>query len=284
MKKTLHAFLYIMAAGISQPTTAQEVIFHNEASDTTKITQILIKEKNEHLGGNPALIASEFTGTPYRAHTLEGEKELLRVNLDSMDCTTFVETVAALALTSREGRESWHDFTYNLRRLRYRNGETDGYCSRLHYVSDWIVDNVARGNIKEVTRDIPQAKYGVKTLDYMTRHRADYPALADDDTYQRMRNVESGFSNHRYPFLKAGGLNDKKLAEIIRDGDILVFTTSTPGLDATHMAIATIIDGIPRFYHASQKAGKVILEPLTLANYLRRHRNEGIRILRLTSD
>lgn len=265
--------------------TGQEVKFHNEKSDTTRITSILIEECREKNPGDVARIALKFTGTPYGAATLEGDStEVLRVNLDSMDCTTFVETVLALAYTANERRQSWRDFTYNLRRLRYRNGETDGYASRLHYISDWIVDNVARGNVREITRELPNARYAVKTLDYMTRNRDKYPALADSATYARMKNVESGFSNHRYPYLKAAGLNDKKLLQAVSDGDMVCFTTSTRGLDVTHVGIVTITDGTPRLIHASSKEGRVLLDPLSLSAYIARNRPEGLRIIRLRRD
>ena len=265
--------------------TGQEVKFHNEKSDTTRITTILIEECREKNPGDVARIALKFTGTPYGAGTLEGDStEVLRVNLDSMDCTTFVETVLALAYTAGERRQSWRDFTYNLRRLRYRNGETDGYATRLHYISDWIVDNVARGNVREITRELPNARYAVKTLDYMTRNRDKYPALADSATYARMKNVESGFSNHRYPYLKAAGLNDKKLLQAVSDGDMVCFTTSTRGLDVTHVGIVTIVNGIPHLIHASSKEGRVLLDPLSLSAYIARNRPEGLRIIRLRRD
>lgn len=267
------------------PAPAQDVKFHNESADTTRITSILIEECKDKNPGDVARIAQKFIGIPYGAATLEGDSiETLTINLDSMDCTTFVETVLALAATADERRQSWRDFTYNLRQLRYRNGQTDGYPSRLHYVSDWIVDNVARGKLKEVTRELPNARYAVKSLDFMTRNRDRYPALADSSNFARMKNVESGFSNHRFPYLKAAGLNDKKLMQAVSDGDIICFTTSIRGLDATHMGIVTIIDGIPRLIHASSKEGKVLIDPLSLSAYITRNRPEGIRIIRLRRD
>jgi len=266
-------------------TQAQEIKFRNETADTTKITNLLIEESRQTRDGRIARLAQRFINTPYAAGTLEGDSiETLRVNLDSLDCTTFVENVIALAITANERRQSWHDFTYNLRRIRYRNGEIDGYPSRLHYVSDWILDNVSRGNIKEVTGNIEGARHNIKSLDFMTSHRSSYPALADSANFARMKSIEAGFSNHRYPYLKASSLKDKKLAHILTDGDIICFTTSQKGLDATHMAIVTIINGEPRIIHASAKAGKVLLDPLTLCEYLHRNRNEGIRVIRLASD
>lgn len=261
----------------------QDIKFHNEQTDTARITEILIAESAQLNPGSLTRLAGKFIGTPYEGGTLEGDKEeTLRVNIDAFDCTTFVETVAALAYTAAEHRQSWRDFVYNLRHFRYRHGETEGYASRLHYVSDWILDNSARGLVREVTADSPRVRYGVKSIDYMTTHRDSYPALADEENFKAMKNVEAGYSNHRYPYIKGTGLKGKHIAEIARDGDIIIFTTSIRGLDATHMGIIRLdSDNEPRLIHASSKAGKVILDELSVAEYIAKHRPEGIRIVRL---
>lgn len=269
----------------AQNTTAQEIIFHNEASDTTRLTNILIDECSRPDRGNAARLARLFIDTPYIGGTLEGDSiETLRVNIDEFDCTTFVETVAALAITAGERRQSWHDFAYNLRRLRYRNGETNGYASRLHYISDWILNNSSRGTVKELTGNYNSTRHEVKTLDFMTSHRESYPALADSANFAAIRNIESGFSNHRYPILKPSALKNKQFVESLRDGDIVFFCTATKGLDVTHAAIIDMSDGTPRLIHASSKSGKVILDTLTLSEYVNRNRSAGIRIVRIVTD
>jgi len=265
--------------------SAQDIKFHDETNDTTRITSILIDEARQKDPGNVIRIAELFIGTPYAGGTLEGdEMETLRVNLSEMDCTTFVETVLAMAYTAAEHRQSWHDFVYNLRRFRYRHGETDGYASRLHYASDWIVDNTTRGNLREITGDAPNVRYGVKSLYYMTENRKNYPALADSINFAAMKNVEAGFSNHRYPYIKGSSAKNKMLAQLVRDGDVILFTTSTKGLDVTHMGIIKMENGIPMMIHASSKEGKVVIDKLSIENYIARHRNEGVRIVRLVTE
>jgi hypothetical protein len=284
-KKMGGAAIFALALCNSLQGNAQEVKFQHEATDTTRITTLLINECDNADRGNVERIARTFIGTPYAAGTLDRDSvETLTVNLDSLDCTTFVDNVLALAYTANERRASWQDFVYNLRRLRYRQGEVNGYASRLHYISDWIVDNVSRGNLKEVTAEHPEVRYSVKSLDYMTSHRNLYPALANDANYAAMRNVESGFSNHRYPYMKGSWTTEKKLAAFIHSGDIICFTTATKGLDVTHLAIAAVENGVVRIIHCSSAAGKVVVDPLTLAEYIRRNRVEGIRVVRLRND
>ena len=264
------------------------VRWHNEASDTTRITQMLTTVGNQGpLSSNQriAAFAHLLEGTPYASGTLEGSPEMLTVNLDSLDCTTFVETVAALALTLEEGRNAWQDFIYNLEQLRYRQGHVDGYASRLHYVSDWVVDNTHRGLLTEMTDRLPGWAHQVKTLDYMSRHRNAYPAMADDEVYEKIKSAEVGFRSHRFPVLKSSLMQTKKGESLLKDGDILIFTTKTDGLDASHMGIASVHpDGRVHVIHASSAAGRVIDDPLTLGDYLRKnHSINGIRVIRIGS-
>ncbi len=257
----------------------------NEESDTTRITEILVEASSKDLSTpneTMAFIGKKFIGTPYTASTLEGTPEMLTVNLDGMDCTTFIETVAAMAITIAENRNSWQDYLYNIENLRYRHGKMDGYSSRLHYVSDWIVDNTHRGNIREVTDRLPGSAYQVKTLDFMTGHRDSYPALKDSMEFERMKSVEVGYRSHRFPYIKSAALQGKGMASTLQSGDIIAFTTKTAGLDVSHLGIILIEDGVVRLLHASSKAGKVVVDPQPLAEYLRKNRNiTGGRIIRI---
>ena len=258
-----------------------EVRFINEATDTTKITTLLIDAWNGGLNKKPdkiALIGEKLVGTPYLAGTLDSLPERLTVNMDGMDCTTFVETVVAMALTLDERRTSWHDFVFNLERLRYRNGAVNGYGSRLHYVSDWAIDNSHRGILQEVTDRAGNAAWEVKTLDFMTRNKDKYPALSDDEELEKIKNAEIGYRSHRFPYIKSRNV----AAANLRGGDIVAITTKTPGLDVQHMGIVVMKEGVAHLMHASSKAGKVIVDPLPLSEYLRRNRSAtGIRVFRL---
>jgi hypothetical protein len=260
--------------------------FHNEAEDTVRINAILLDTKAQKGNATPeervAYIGKQFLGTPYKAGTLEGDEEVVTVNLDEMDCTTYVETVLALAYTIGEDRNSWHDFVYNLERLRYRNGEARNYASRLHYASDWIVDNVHRGNFKEVTGSLPLNESVVKTLDFMSRNRDKYPALQDQENYEGIRNAEIGYRNHKYPYIKSTKLMYKDVLSELKEGDVVLITTKTPGLDVQHMGILIMENGQPYLMHASSAAGAVIIDKTPLSDYLRRNRTAtGIRVLRL---
>ncbi|MDE5750928.1 MAG: DUF1460 domain-containing protein, partial [Duncaniella sp.] len=190
-----------------------EVRWNNETADTTRLTTLLVdasrtlREQPQRVTG-PVVraVAERFIGTPYKGRTLEGTPERLTVNLDSLDCTTFVETVLAIVLTVEDNRTAWQDYLFTLEQLRYRQGKMDGYSSRLHYVSDWIVDNIHRGNLRELTDRLPGVAYQVKTLDFMSKNRDLYPALADQEQFEKINNFEVGYRSHRFPYIRSGAL------------------------------------------------------------------------------
>lgn len=262
-----------------------EVRWHNENSDTVKITELLKAADHERFASPSARTAwfgRQLIGTPYVAHTLEGDKEVLTVNMDELDCTTFVETALALAYTCGERRTGWQDFVYNLRRIRYRSGEVSGYGSRLHYICDWAMDNIHRGNLVDVTPLLSKVKYMVRSIDFMSGHRDKYPALADSAEFARIKGIENGFRNHRFPYIKTSDLASKEVLGTLREGDILAFVSNLKDLDVTHMGMVVEEDGKLYALHASSSNGKVEISKSTLPDFVKRNRGWiGVRIFRL---
>ena len=284
MKKYLIiTILFLSSLNLLGGNFRDDVKFFDEKNDTTRITNILIEaEKISKPGDRISAIAHKFIDVPYVAGTLEDSVERTTVNLDQLDCTTFVETVMALAYTAGERRTSWRDFVYNLRRMRYRGGEVKGYPSRLHYISDWVVDNSHRGNFTEVTDRIPQNRSVIKTLNFMTRNRKLYPALADSAHFAKMKEVEQGYINHQFPVVKTNSLGNKAVSQSLREGDIVALVTSNKNLDVSHLGIITIVNGKPHLLHASASLKKVTVTTVPLIDFLRKNPSlTGIRVFRL---
>jgi len=283
IKSAISALGFILLINISAvAVTPSQVKFGDIANDTTEITKILIENYNRegHKPGELMVkLGENFIDVPYEAGTLDGIPEELTVNLQGMDCMSFVENVMALAITLNERRSSWIDFVYNLENIRYRNVNLNGYSSRLHYFSDWVVDNSHRGHIADVTARIANPSYQVKTLEFMTANRDKYPALSDSIEFEKIKDAQVGYRSHRYPYIKSTNVESAG----IQPGDIIAVTTKIPGLDVSHVGIAVKVKGKIHLLHASSKEGKVCVSSLPLTEYLRRNRNAtGIRVIRLT--
>lgn len=261
-----------------------EVVFHNEQADTTIITYILVEIENIADPGERILAtAYKFVGKPYVPGTLENaDGERLVVNLDEFDCTTFVETVMALCITAAERRTSWRDYLATLESLRYRGAQLDGYPSRLHYMSDWIVDNSHRGNIQEVTDRWPESRTQEKTLDFMSRNADKYPALADSANLARIKSYEMGYRRHRFPYLPYASLNSRTVRDKLNNGDMVAILSKAGGLDVQHVGfIVKDSKNTPYIIHASSKDGCVEVSKQPLGEYLKKQMVPGIRIIRL---
>ena len=141
MKKLLLIMLAMLASRVCTfAFSLESTKFHCE-KDTTEINALLhdaaatgTTDPNKLI----SLFADKLLGTPYVAHTLEGDKEMLYIDIDELDCTTFIENLVALTLSTMEKQPSWYSFAADLERIRYHDGTLDGYASRLHYISPWL--------------------------------------------------------------------------------------------------------------------------------------------------
>ena len=84
--------------------------------------------------------------------------------------------------------------------------------------------------------------------------------------------------------MRSATLSSKNAARFLREGDILLFTTKTPNLDVSHEGIVVMEADGPHLLHASSKAGRVVLDPLPLKDYLKKNPSiTGARIIRVAS-
>ena len=262
-------------------TYLQTVVY--AAEDSVRVEQLLQADCGEN---DVLFFVRQFLGTPYVAHTLEvSDPERLVVNLRQLDCTTLVETVNALAITHRKGQKRFSDFCRNLEDYRYRGGRMLGYLSRLHYFDWWINDATERGLVSEVA----DRKYftGRKRIEnsYMSRHYGKYKMLAAHPEWaDSLRAMETAGNRAVVSYLPEAktGLTSRELS-CINTGDIVAIVTTKAGLDYSHLGFAVWgRDGRLHLLNASSIHKKVVLEPMTLRQYLSKHSTSvGIRVFRL---
>lgn len=220
-----------------------------------------------------------FVGTPYVAHTLEGNPaETLVVNLRALDCATFVENMFAMALTSQSEDKSFPYFTKVLKALRYHDGAIEGYASRIHYFSDWLFENEKNGYLRDVSAEIGGIPFETK-VSFMSQNPKFYPALSDKNEVEKIRKVEASMNERKLFFVpkdKISSIEDK-----LQNGDIVGITTSVAGLDISHEGFVLKKNGHAYLLHASSEQKKVMVSEETLAAYLAKHKTQtGIMVAR----
>lgn len=257
-------------------------------SDSLKVVELLEGARRQPSSTNIVIyFARQLKGLPYVAHTLEVNRtEKLVVNLRQLDCTTYVENVVALALCMRQKAYTFKAFCDNLCKIRYRGGATPHYTKRLHYFTDWIADNTAKGICSEVQSPNPPFTAVQKiAVYYMSTYPSKYKMLAENPEYVPViaaTERELNKVSYRYVPKSLVG-NTELMRKVVKDGDIIALTTSLKGLDIQHIGFAVWhADGL-HLLNASSLRHKVVEEPMTLYRYLQRQRTmTGMRIVRLS--
>ncbi len=218
--------------------------------------------------------------TPYVAGTLEkGDTEELTVNLDETDCILFVESCFALAQTVKSNDTSYVNFCRNIREFRYRNGIVDGYTSRIHYTSEWILQAEKNGLVKEISKEIAGRQLNQK-FSFMTSKSERYKQLKGNfENISKIAEVEKELNSHTYYYIPKAEV--PKYLDQLQPGDMIGFCTSVEGLDLTHVGIVIEHNGKKTFIHASMDAMKVTIDHRTIVEYINGIKsNVGIRIVR----
>ena len=237
-------------------------------------------------------IGETFVGTPYAPYTLEapGEEGLV-IELEELDCVTFVENVLALArfvqtvpdelLVARAGDRQRPLFSWLLEDIRYRGGELDEYPSRLHYFSEWIKDNTAMGLVRDVSQELGGVA-DAEPIDFMTTHPNAYRQLGEDpDFLAELRAVEERLSAEPRYYIPQDRIAGVEAG--IQDGDIIAATSTVAGLDIAHTGIALWRDGRLHLLHAPLAGGVVQISEVPLAERIQRIRGQdGVMVARPT--
>ncbi|MFA6092521.1 MAG: N-acetylmuramoyl-L-alanine amidase-like domain-containing protein [Elusimicrobiota bacterium] len=142
-------------------------------------------------------VSALFLGTPYVLGALgEGtygqfDRDPL-IRFDAVDCTTFVETVMALALA-----DGLSQGAKMLNRIRYKNGNIR-YVQRRHFTeADWIPGNIAEGFLRDVTRELSGGaartarKLVKKEAWYARKTASDLSGLSESEKQAQLKRLQS---------------------------------------------------------------------------------------------
>jgi len=185
---------------------------------TNKANMILTESVHiDKVGERIAFISSKFIDTPYMARTMKGspdDKEELVINLDGMDCFTFLDYVEALRLSVRVD-----NFIENLKKVRYFNGEVN-YAKRKHFFTDWVSGE--NNTVRDITSGLP----GATTVEKIINRKS--------DKTNWLKNVPQTMRMVNYI---PGNQVSKDVIKLLQTGDYIGIYSDKQGLDVTHTGI-----------------------------------------------
>ncbi len=222
-------------------------------------------------------IARSFLGAPYVHGCLEcGKEEKLTVNLREMDCWTFVENSIAIALTYDDSYSFYKSF---LQQLRYWGGHVDGYGSRIHYFTGWLLQAEKCGIIEDLSASMGGVPY-TKKVGYITARPEKYPKINNEKVYLDLKKAEKRINAHKWYYIPQDRI--ARMEHLIQDGDLVCLTSAKADLDIAHQGFAVKQHGRVYLMHASSLSKKVIIARQPLAQYVAAQRGQtGIMVARL---
>lgn len=238
-----------------------------------------IKEKSNSDSELIINIAKTQLGKEYVGGTLDtGFVENCVFNYEGLDCVTFVENTLAIAKSIKNNDTTEESIIKNIENTRYRYGKLTDYISRLHYTGDWIIDNILRNNLKDITKDVGGVKLN-QNVNFMSSHPQYYKQLKDNGTFQKqIKEIESIINNYDLYYIPKDKINKTKSK--ILSGDIICIATNIKGLDYSHLGFAIKEGDKLKLIHASSTKMNVTIEN-DLQTYLMSVKNhKGITILR----
>jgi len=247
-----------------------------------KIMQYAQKEKlsEKTLPEVEMAIAQFFLITPYVPKTLEKKgTEHLVINLRELDCTTFLENVVSLSSCIKNKTTDFESYCQTLIKFRYRNGKIDEYPSRLHYFTDWLLNNEKKQLISIVSNTFATDMFD-PTVNYMSTHTKNYPQLKNEAFVKQIAEREKEISQAILTFVPEENIHD--IEKYVQNGDLIAITTTIEGLDIAHVGLAYFVNEHLHLFHASSTQKKVVVSEETLQDYLKGiKKSNGIIVARL---
>lgn len=224
-------------------------------------------------------IAQSFLGTPYTTGTLDvNATEQLVVNLRQLDCWTLVENSLAIALT---GEGDFQMYLAYLQQLRYWGGTVDGYGSRIHYFSGWLLQAEKNGYLSDLTKEMGGIPYR-KTIGYISARPEKYPKIRNATTLRDLQAAEKRINAHHWYYIPKSKV--AAMEHLILDGDLIMLTSAKRDLDIAHQGFAVRQNGRVHLLNASSLSRKVIISKQTLTQYLASQKGQsGIMVARLNN-
>lgn len=287
-----HIISILLIFFLSTNTFAYDrVSFHCE-SDTTDINSMLRNPGLANMEPNQrvAFFARHLIGSPsaLRTDILDADTLEYTINVHELTPLGLISTCVALAKAYETSSDpNWRDFAEKYESVMFKGGKVSDFVSRFLYPSDWIADNIFRGNVFDATANIEgiDSRKKERSIDYISAHKDSFKAFANEKNLNRLKMLEMGFRNHQIPYISNGDLtNPKRFKAEAQEGDIFFLVTPDFNLDHRDMGILTFDNDNLMIVMLSPSKEKIEMEELPFENYIKRNikRIQGARIIRIT--
>lgn len=270
----LNKILIITLTPLLFHSVAEGKVRYHSPEDEGRVMHLIETSKRggDNYGDRIVMAAKALEGVPYAEAADNDEEGTIMIRLDSLNQREFVYMSLAAAKTANLTSPTLRDFEKNLEDISRKKGRDEGFASQFLYGSDWIVDNVYRGNLKDMTEYLDGGSYRTKTLDYVSRHPEKFPAMKDSVTAEKVKIMEFGYRSHRIPHLKKQSIGNKAVKELLKNGDIIIMSPMDDDFDIYDIGIISMESGEPTLIHISKDNGTVGLDPYPIT---RLFKNEG---------
>ena len=264
MQNILRIFILIAIISSFRGKILADTRYHC-SEDSLRVMEIIDKAKGiENYGDRIVAAAKAMQGIPFGKAADNDSVGTLVIRLDSLNQREFIYMAIAAAKTAQLSVPTLREFENNLEDVSRRKGKDEGFHSQFLYGADWIIDNVYRGNLKEMTEYLDGGSYKTKTLDYVSRHPQEFPAMNNPEVADKVKVVEFGYRGHRIPHLKKQSIGNKNVKELMQNGDIIIMNPHDTDFDIYDIGIVSFENGNPYMIHISKETNKVALDPYPL--------------------
>lgn len=286
-------YLFILASIIiSLSASGYDKVFFHCDKDTIIINGLLKSPELDEMDNaqRMAFFAKNLTNTEsnIRREILEADTTLFTIDVHSFNPLSLISTCIALAQAyETSSAPNWRDFASKYESVMFKGGKAGDFVSRFLYSSDWIADNIFRGNIIDETLQMEglNIKKKEKSIDYISHHKDSFKAFENPKNLDRIKMLEMGFRNHQIIYVSNGDLtNPARFKRIAKDGDIVFLLCTDFNLDSRDMGIVYHDGDNLRFIHISPAEDKVVVEELPFELYVKRNikRIQGARVMRIS--
>lgn len=227
----------------------------------------------------------KFEGVPYGAGMVPAGPGVTLVNVEQMDCVTFIEHFVGLALTRREMRfyperyntneDIFNLFVKKLNLVRYYGGVNCTWDDRINYFTDGLNHLKSYKLVKNVA-EINGEPFN-KKINYMSLNKNKFAGI---ENWEKVRKKEAEMTRARPHYYPLETID--RYRAVAKTGDIVALATSVEGLDVSHCGFIEAEDGEVFLTHASS-VKKFLVVKQNLCDYLEKRTTiTGIFVFRPT--